>query len=217
MKLQFLIITLFICTFGFSQNKGTISGSLTDKDASHQALAFANVLIKGTKIATNTDIDGKYAMTVNPGNYILQFSFLGYESVEVPVTVAANQTLTVNRALGSGSFNLEDVVIKKASTNREKETALLLDQKQAVVIKQSIGAQEMARKGVSDVEEGLTKITGITKVDGQRFVYQRTGRSIQQFIDKRLAITIKQSFQKNNSVGFIPDRCGRCFEYLQNF
>jgi outer membrane receptor protein involved in Fe transport len=167
MKLQFLIITLFICTFGFSQNKGTISGSLTDKDASHQSLAFANVLIKGTKIATNTDIDGKYAITVNPGNYILQFSFLGYESVEVPVTIAANQTLTVNRALGSGSFHLDDVVIKKASTNREKETALLLDQKQAVVIKQSIGAQEMARKGVSDVEEGLTKITGITKVDGR--------------------------------------------------
>jgi outer membrane receptor protein involved in Fe transport len=35
------------------------------------------------------------------------------------------------------------------------------------VIKQSIGAQEMARKGISDVEEGLTKITGITKVDGR--------------------------------------------------
>ena len=167
MKLQFLIFTLFICALGFSQNKGTISGSLTDKDASHQALAFANVLIKGTKVATNTDIDGKYSMAVNPGNYILQFSFLGYETIEVPVTVTAGQTLSVNKELGSGSFKLDDVVIKKAATNREKETALLLDQKQAVVIKQSIGAQEMARKGVSDVEEGLTKITGITKVDGR--------------------------------------------------
>lgn len=49
----------------------------------------------------------------------------------------------------------------------KKETALLLEQKNATVIKQSIGAQEMSRKGVSDVEEGLTKVTGISKVDGR--------------------------------------------------
>lgn len=167
MKLKFLIITLFICVLGFSQNKGTISGILTDKDSNNQPLPFANVLIKGTKTGVNTDLDGKYSIAVTPGNYILQFSFVGYESLEVPVTVKADEKVTINRTLGSGSYKLEDVVIKATAPNREKETALLLDQKQAVVIKQSIGAQEMARKGVSDVEEGLTKITGITKVDGR--------------------------------------------------
>src|SRR3970282_2278015 len=62
--------------------------------------------------------------------------------------------------------NLKEVVVR-TSVSRQKDTAILLDQKNAVVIKQSIGAQEMARKGVSDVEEGLTKISGITKVDGR--------------------------------------------------
>lgn len=166
MKLKFLITALFICSIGFSQNKGIISGVLTDKDSNNQALPFANVLIKGTKTGVNTDLDGKYVINIIPGDYIVQFSFVGYESVEVAVTVKANETLTLNQTLGSGSYKLEDVVIKNTAS-REKETALLLDQKQAVVIKQSIGAQEMARKGVSDVEEGLTKVTGITKVDGR--------------------------------------------------
>ena len=67
MKLRFLFITLFICALGFSQNKGTVSGSLTDKDSNNQALPFANVFIKGTKIATNTDIDGKYSISLNSG------------------------------------------------------------------------------------------------------------------------------------------------------
>jgi hypothetical protein len=62
---------------------------------------------------------------------------------------------------------LQDVVVKSNGGNREKETALLLDQKKAVEIKQSIGAQEMSRKGVSNVQEGLTKITGITKVESR--------------------------------------------------
>ncbi|MFV5690419.1 outer membrane beta-barrel protein [Flavobacterium sp. LT1R49] len=166
MKFRILFIALLITTFSFSQNKGTVSGILTDKDANNQSLPFANVLIKGTTIGTNTDIDGKYAITMTPGNYTVQFSFVGYESIEIPVTIIANETATINQAIGSGSYKLKDVVIK-SNVSREKETALLLDQKQAVVIKQSIGAQEMARKGVSDVEEGLTKITGITKVDGR--------------------------------------------------
>jgi outer membrane receptor protein involved in Fe transport len=167
MKLKFLFFTLFICVIGFSQNTGTITGVLLDKDSNNQPLPFANVLIKGTKIGTNTDIDGKYTIITAPGNYTIQFSFVGYESVEVPVTVTANETVKLDNSLGSGSYKLKDVVIKSSGGSREKETALLLDQKQAVVIKQSIGAQEMSRKGVSDVEDGLTKVTGITKVDGR--------------------------------------------------
>jgi len=170
-NLKFLFITLFICTISVAQNKGTISGLLTDKETNNQALPFANVLVKGTNISANTDIDGKYSLNVNPGNYTLIFSFVGYESVEKPVTVKANETITVNQVLSSGSFTLKDVVVK-STANKEKETALLLDQKNAVVIKQSIGAQEMSRKGVSDVEEGLTKITGITKV-GSRGLFVR--------------------------------------------
>ncbi|SHM77889.1 TonB-dependent receptor [Flavobacterium xinjiangense] len=171
MKFRILFIALLITTVSFSQNKGSVAGILTDKDANNQSLPFANVLIKGTNIGANTDIDGKYTIAIAPGNYTVQFSFVGYESVDVPVTVVANETATINQALGSGSYKLEDVVIK-SNFSREKETVLLLEQKKAVVIKQSIGAQEMARKGVSDVEEGLTKITGITKV-GSRGLFVR--------------------------------------------
>jgi len=165
-NLKFLLFTLFICTISIAQNKGTISGTLTDKESNNQPLPFANVLLKGTNISANTDIDGKYSLSVNPGNYTVIFSFVGYESVEKPVTVTAGQTVTADQVLSSGGYTLKDVVVKN-TTSREKETALLLDQKNAVVIKQSIGAQEMSRKGVSDVEDGLTKVTGITKVDGR--------------------------------------------------
>ncbi|MDR6763032.1 outer membrane receptor protein involved in Fe transport [Flavobacterium sp. 2755] len=170
-NLRFLFIALFICTISIAQNKGTISGVLTDKEANNASLPFANVLIKGTNISANTDIDGKYSLNVNPGNYTIVFSFVGYETKEAPVTVKAGETVVINQVLSSGSFTLKDVVVK-STANKEKETALLLDQKNAVVIKQSIGAQEMSRKGVSDVEEGLTKITGISKV-GSRGLFVR--------------------------------------------
>ena len=170
-NLKFLLLTLFISAISMAQTKGTISGVLSDKEMNNTPLPFANVLIKGTNISANTDIDGKYTLSVNPGNYTVIFSFLGYETVETPVIVKSKEIVTINRTLSSGGYALKDVVVKSTS-NREKETALLLDQKNAVVIKQSIGAQEMSRKGVSDVEEGLTKITGITKV-GSRGLFVR--------------------------------------------
>ena len=165
MKLKFLVTTLLFTVFAFAQ-KGTVTGTITDKDMNNAALSFATVMIKGTTIGVNTDEQGKYTLSVPGGNHVLVVSFLGYESIEVPFTIKADETKTINQSLGSKGVELQDVVIK-VEQNREKETALLAEQKKAVEIKQSIGAQELSRKGVSDVEEGLTKITGITKVESR--------------------------------------------------
>lgn len=171
MKIKFLFLLLFISSISIAQ-KGNITGTLTDKEVNNNPLTYANVAIKGTSLSVTTDDKGKYKINIDPGNYTIVFSFVGYESIETLVTVNPGETLVLNKALSSGGYKLEDVTIKSATKNREKETALLLEQKKAVEIKQSIGAQEMSRKGVSDVEEGLTKITGITKV-GSRGLFVR--------------------------------------------
>jgi hypothetical protein len=163
MKCKLILSVLFISVLSFAQNKGTLSGTLTDKDQNNLPLPFANVLIKGTTTGVTTDEKGTYKLSLAPGNYTIQFSFIGYESIEERITIKSGETLTINKALGSGSYQLQDVVIKKVAS-REKETALLLEQKNAVEIKQSIGAQEMARKGVSTVEQGVAKISGVSKV-----------------------------------------------------
>jgi hypothetical protein len=158
---------LFISILVIAQ-KTTVSGIVSDKDLKNEPLPFANVVIKGTSYSATTGMDGKYAIEVPEGNHIIVFSFLGYITKEIPFTIKAGEKKVINESIGSGSVTMEDVVVKTSvQKDREKETALLLDQKKAVEIKQSIGAQEMARKGVSDVEEGLTKITGISKVDGR--------------------------------------------------
>lgn len=158
---------MFFCVnITFAQTKGTLTGTVSDKDVNNSPLPFANIFIKEAKIAVSSDENGKFSALVNPGTYLVQFSSVGYEGIEKSITIKAGEITVLNCFLGSGNYTLKDVVVK-STANRDKETAILLDQKNAVVIKQSIGAQEMSRKGVGDVEEGLTKITGITKVDGR--------------------------------------------------
>lgn len=170
MKIKFTILIFFISTaFLVAQNNGTINGTISDKDMKNEPLAFANVSIKGTTEGTTTDAQGKYSLKTTAGNKILVISYLGYETLEVPVLLQTNEIIIINKTIGSGNVKLEDIVVK-VSASREKETALLLDMKKAVEIKQSIGAQEMSRKGISDVEEGLTKISGISKLEGRGLI-----------------------------------------------
>ncbi|MEM0541741.1 TonB-dependent receptor [Flavobacterium sp. j3] len=172
MKFKLLFILFFVSALGFAQSKGTITGTLTDKDFNNEPLPFANVQVKGLNIGVSTDENGKYTIGLQPGSYIIVFSFVGYENVEEKVEVKAGETMTINKALGSGSYQLKDVVIQN-TVSREKETALLLEQKNAVEIKQSIGAQEMSRKGVSDVSGAVTKTTGVTKQEGTGNIFVR--------------------------------------------
>jgi len=172
MKFKLSLLVLFVSIVGFSQNKGTITGILTDKESNNIPLPFANAVIKGTNIGVTTDETGKYTIAIAPGEYIIEFSFIGYENIEEKVVVVAGETLTINKVMGSGGYQLKDVVVQN-TVSREKETALLKDQKNAVEIKQSIGAQELSRKGVSDVATAVTKTTGITKQEGSGNIFVR--------------------------------------------
>ena len=172
MKFKFLFIAFAFCTLGFGQNKGKVTGLITDADVNNEAMPFVNIMIKGTTNGIATDLEGKYELSVTPGNHILQISFIGYESVEIPFEIQNNQTVVLDKSLSSGSLKLEDVVIQSRA-NRANESTLLLEQKNAIEIKQNIGAQELSRKGVSDVATAVTKTTGITKQEGSGTIYVR--------------------------------------------
>jgi len=171
MKLKFLVTAFLFTLVAFAQ-KGTVTGTITDKDMNNEALSFATVMIKGTTIGVNTDEQGKYSLSVPEGNHVLVISFLGYESIEIPFAIKADETKIIDQGLGSKGVELQDVVIK-VEQSRQKESALLVEQKKAVDIKQTIGAQELSRKGVSDVATAVTKTTGITKQEGSGNIYVR--------------------------------------------
>ncbi|MBA6157080.1 TonB-dependent receptor [Tenacibaculum sp. S7007] len=171
---KILFITLIcLCNIVFAQDKGTVTGTLTDKEMNGEALPFANVFIKGTTIGGTTDMDGKYTLNVPVGNQTIVFSFIGYQTIEKTIEVKANQTLTINQELGANEGVTLDEVQIKATVSKEKESALLLEQKKAVSIKTTIGAQELSKKGVSDVATAVTKATGISKQEGSNNVYVR--------------------------------------------
>ncbi len=174
MRKIFTVIALFYLGLNFAQETGSISGTLLDKEVNNQPLPFANIVIVGTTLGTSTDFDGKYEINNIPtGTYTLEFSFTGYEIIRIPeVVVAPDKVTVIDTALGATAAALEEVVIK-VQTNREREEALLLEQKNAVQIKESIGAEQLTRLGVSNASAATTKISGVSKAEGSGDIYVR--------------------------------------------
>uniref|UniRef100_UPI004048DE25 carboxypeptidase-like regulatory domain-containing protein n=4 Tax=Flavobacterium sp. TaxID=239 RepID=UPI004048DE25 len=171
MKLRFLLLSLFFATAMFAQN-GTVSGTILDKEFNNEPLPFANIVIKGTKQGTSTDENGKYSISLKPGNYTIVIGYLGYETKEIPFTIKANEKKIINYTLEASGVQLQDIEIVHI-VSKEKESALLLEQQKAVEIKQSIGAEEISKKGISDVAAAVAKTSGISKQEGSSDIYVR--------------------------------------------
>ena len=100
------------------------------------------------------------------------FSFVGYETQEIEVEVLAGKVTTINVPMGANPGALSEIVITTTS-RKDSEVALLLDQKKSVEIKESIGAIELAKLGVSDASAATAKIAGVSKSEGSGQIYVR--------------------------------------------
>ena len=107
--------TLAINSIIFSQ-EGKISGLVMDGEYD-EPMAFANVIVKGSTIGTTTDFDGKYSLDLEPGEYTLTFSFVGYQTIEVSeVIIKSDVVERVDVTLSSNT--LDEIII--TTTVRKK-------------------------------------------------------------------------------------------------
>lgn len=91
-----------------------IEGKVVDDQG--QPLIGASVVVKGTTKGTITDVDGKYSLIV-PVHSMIQFSYIGYESKDVPVST----TGVMNVVLNQSSRSLNEVVVTALGIKRDKK------------------------------------------------------------------------------------------------
>lgn len=97
-----------------SFGKSTVSGYVRDA-ASGEALIGANVIIEERGTGTTTNEYGYYALSLEPGNYTLVFSYMGYATVSRSVTLSDEMVLDME--LSELLHELEEVTISSRRNN----------------------------------------------------------------------------------------------------
>ncbi|OAQ39071.1 hypothetical protein A5893_10370 [Pedobacter psychrophilus] len=112
--LQSFFVMLLIATSVLAQDK-TVTGTVTDQ-TDGSPLPGVSVTIVGTKLGTQTDVNGKYSLRAPSGSTKLIFSFIGYTNK----TVTINGT-TLNVTLDSDNKQLSEVVVVGYGTQLRKD------------------------------------------------------------------------------------------------
>lgn len=159
--LLFLAIGLSL-SFSAIAQKGTVKGVVKDASTGEEVIG-ASVVIEGTTTGASTNVFGQFTFQVEAGEYNLISSFVGYTKFSQAITVTAGQVTEINISLASDAKELEAVEIV-GKKNTESAGALMVERKKADLMVQSIGAEEMSVKGVSNVEDAATKMSGVSKV-----------------------------------------------------
>ncbi|GAB5401106.1 MAG: TonB-dependent receptor [Aureisphaera sp.] len=131
----------------FAQN--TITGKVSAENG--DPVPFANVIEKGTTNGTTTDFDGSYSIDVSNLPVTLEFSSLGFTTVEQQVSSAG----AVDVTLAESAQALEEVVITGLGTSIKRANAA-----NAV---SSVSSEELVgTTGQSTVDGALYgKVTGV--------------------------------------------------------
>ena len=104
----FVIMAIFLwgCLFMLPAQVRTVTGKVMASDTK-ESIPGVNVIIKGTSRGSITDVGGQYSIQVQPSDDILVFSFIGYESQEVPI---AGQSI-IDVTLEQKKTALDEVVV----------------------------------------------------------------------------------------------------------
>jgi hypothetical protein len=126
---RFYVLFLILLTpfYIVAQTGGSIRGFIYD-EASGEPVMFANVILHKTTYGSSTDVNGYFIINKIPeGSYTLQVTFLGYDTLNLPVDVRENAIITKQLYLKESAITLKtiDISAKYQEARTETQTSLV--------------------------------------------------------------------------------------------
>jgi len=196
MKNSFILVLILL--FGVivlgSAQTGTVRGNVYEKESGNPVI-YCNVQLAGTKFGTTTDLDGFFVISnVPPGEYRLVATYVGYDSISMPVKVKASAIVYQALTLSESAINLGEISISAAreqSRTTVNISQISVSQKQIKALP-SVG-------GEADIVQYLQVIPGIISTGDQGGqIYIRGGAPVQN----KILLDGLNIFNPFHSIGF---------------
>ena len=162
-SIRLTLVSLFMLISATMMAQITVTGSVIDMQG--EPIPGASVRESGTRSAAVTDADGKYAISVQDPNAILNVSFIGYQTQTV--RIAGRKLVTIT--LEDDETALKDIVIVGYGTMKKNDVT------GAVSV---VDTKEMMKKVPTNIAQALQGLAGgvyVSQQDGapeaNRFVF----------------------------------------------
>ena len=127
MRKIYVLILLLIAVPLAAQFDAHLTGHVLD-EATGEHMAYVNVQLKGTTIGTVTDESGHYLLKDLPiGRQTIVFSYLGYETLELPVVLEEDKTIELKAVIREKTELINNVVVtaNRYATKRQEAATIV--------------------------------------------------------------------------------------------
>lgn len=154
-KTLLLLLTLIWSAAAFAQDKGTLTGIVSDEETG-EPLFNAGVTIIGSYFGGLTTFSGRYTLNdIPPGDYNIKVQLIGYGTKQINgITIKAGETTELDIALSASAEMLNTITIVGEKSQVDLEVA---------GSEMTIRQQEIAQMNVRDVQEVVAMQAGVTK------------------------------------------------------
>jgi iron complex outermembrane receptor protein len=161
------------------ENTGIIKGTVTTSD--NKPAVSATVQLKGTKKAVLASSEGEFVLkNIDPGNYKIEISLIGYETFVQEIKIEADETATLAIQLSASQKQLSEVIV---SAGRIRETIDEVPSSVSIIGLKAMEQNIQITTNLGDILEnrvsGLAPSTGLSSNFGQTL----RGRSLLIMVD----------------------------------
>ena len=154
-----------------SAGEGVLSGRVVSTEGG-EPIENARVFVSGTPIELRTDAEGRFRSAVPAGEYSISVLHAEFATRTIDgVTVEADAETQRDFELPPAGLELAEFVVVEPFIEGSL-TSVIAEQRETASVANVLGAEQISRAGDGDVGSALSRVTGLTLVDGQ-FIYIR--------------------------------------------
>ncbi len=207
MKNYFAFVFLFISSILYSQKNITLSGIVRDS-STQTILPYVNVILKAQKDSTFitggiSDEEGLFKLTTVPGNYLIEFSFIGYKKTTTTITVG-----TLSEFLDLGKFDLPSDTTLNEVVISEKQ-----DEAGGKLDKKTFSVEEIVSQSGGTVLDILKTLPGVTISSDGKVLLRGNDKVVILIDGKQTALT---GFGNQTGLDNIPASAVERVEIINN-
>jgi len=147
--------------------KATVSGKVTD-GKTLQSMIAVNIGVDG-KGGAISDSEGNYKIFISPGQHIISFSFIGYETFSKTVSVGSGKSMVLNVEMQVSTRILDEVVVSAGRYEQKLSDV--------TVSMEVIKTHQLSNQNITSLDMILEKTSGINILDGQASIRGGSGFS----------------------------------------
>ncbi len=170
-----LLTLLFVFSGAIYSQDASIRGFVYEKETGEPVI-YTNVYLHRTSYGAGTDVNGYFVISrIPPGSYTLMVTYLGFDTLQIPITLKPGELVTKKLYLTKAAFMLEGVNISadREEARTQTRTSVVMVTPREIKSIPSIG-------GTPDLAQYLQVLPGVIFTGDQGGqLYIRGGSPIQ--------------------------------------